>query len=133
MASVPKIETSEYFFRIGRNAAKNMVNTKRSPIIRPSSVPGKYAVSYYNIDGKLIHSLFDVRVSPRNGLEKITIGDGIEQMEFSSPRDFIEYTRRFNPSAYEEDPVIIENNQVRGGLRRRRRASRRASRTRNNL
>ena len=100
--AAPEIESSEYFFRIGRNAAKAKVDQLRRPIARPSSIPGRYAVSYYDAEGNFVHSLFGaMRVLTRRGdIDIIYIGEGESRREFTSPGDFIEYIRSINPSAY---------------------------------
>jgi hypothetical protein len=140
MAAAPEIETSEYFFRIGRDAAIEKLKELKRPIARTSSIPNKYAITYYNKDGDIVHSLFGAyRILTRRGnIDIIYMGEGDNVIRFESPKEFIDFIRSINHGAYEDpgspaanSPRLVANSDdpTMGGLRRLRR-NRRTTRRR---
>jgi hypothetical protein len=119
-----------------RERAERELATMGRPIVRSSSQPNKYAVTFFNHDGQIKHSLITATEFVHRGVSGSELALYLQGLDrrFGSLEELIEFVKNINPTAYSveiytgntEDPQPLE-----GGIRHRNR--RRLSRRRQKI
>jgi hypothetical protein len=111
-AAAPSIEGNALFSEgYDRSRAERELSYFGRPIVRPSSRPGLYAITFYGKDGEILHSLIrtmGVQHTRNSPYETKIFLQGLGD-PFSSLEELIEFVKKYNPSAYENPTVLVRN------------------------
>lgn len=126
-----RLETN-IFFSSGydRERAERELATMGRPIVRSSSQPNKYAVTFFNRDGQIKHSLITATEFVHRGISGSELALYLQGLDrrFGSLEELIEFVKNINPTAYSERISMVNTDDpqpLEGGMYRRRRQSRR--------
>lgn len=127
-------QTEPPILNIGREKAEELLPHEEYPIVRKSSRPGMLAITYYNSDGKITHSLIKREnrlYEPGNrninrGLD-VYLLQGIDK-PFNTLKELVEFVKLLNENKYAKssgnsDPTNLEPNARGGGKRYRKSTS----------
>jgi hypothetical protein len=123
-------QTEPPILNISREKAEELLPHEEYPIVRKSSRPGMLAITYYNSDGKITHSLIkreDRLYEPGNrninrGLD-VYLLQGIDK-PFNTLKELVEFVKLLNENKYTKSSSNSDPEpNARGGKRYRKRTS----------
>jgi hypothetical protein len=97
-----------------RDRAEHELKTIGRPIVRPSSQSGKYAITYFNESGAIVHSLIGVvGVENYNSMRgrfyrQVFFLQGLDR-QFESLQELVDFVKAFNELAYTHSTESTNN------------------------